>query len=142
MRADLVALPGQQPRQHGDELGQHLPLGDLARAEIDRGAEIEQEPGGDLAVLVVDAHVGHLRARRDVPVDVADIVVGLVFAQVGEIEAEAAEQRAVVALQQAVEPADHRPLEPREQRLQPACGDPDMGLQRLFGRGHGAQDLA
>jgi hypothetical protein len=46
---------------------------------------------------------------------VAHIVVVLVLAQVGEVEAEAAEQRAVVTLQQAVEPADHRPLELAQQ---------------------------
>ena len=94
----------------------------VSRAEIDRRAQVEQEPGGDLAVLVVVAHVGRLQARGDVPVDVAHVVVVLVFAQVGEVEAEAAEQRAVVALQQAVEPADHRPLEPPQELLR-LCGD-------------------
>ena len=43
------------------------------------------------------------------------IVVVLVFAQVGEIEAVAAEQRAVVAVQQAVEPAHDRPFEPAQE---------------------------
>jgi hypothetical protein len=36
---------------------------------------------------------------------VAHVVAVLVFAQVGEVEAEAAKERAVVALQQAVQPA-------------------------------------
>ena len=54
---------------------------------------------------------GVCSARGDVPVDVAHVVVVLVFAQVGQVQAGAAQQRAVVALQQAVEPADHRPLQ-------------------------------
>ena len=58
-----------------------------------------------------------LQPRGHVPVDIAHVVVQLVFAQVGEIEAEAAEQRAVIALQQAVEPAQHGPLEPAQQPL-------------------------
>ena len=49
--------------------------------------------------------------RGDVPVDVAHVVAVLVHAQVGQVEPGAAPQRAVVALQQAVEPADHRPLQ-------------------------------
>ena len=60
---------------------------------------------------------GCLQARRDVPVDVAHVVVVLVFAQVGQVQAGAAHQRAVVALQQAVEPADHRPFEPPQHTL-------------------------
>ena len=74
------------------------------------------------------AHVRRLQPRGDVPVDVAHVVVVLVFAQVGEIEAEAAEQRAVVAVQQAVETADHRPLEPPQDAPQ------DLRGRRL---GHG-----
>ncbi len=116
-RAHPVAAPRQQPRHHRREFGQHVALLDLHRAEIDRGAEIEQEPGGDLAVLVVLAHMRHLQPRGDVPVDVAHVVVELVFAQIGQIEPEAAEQRAVVALQQAVETADHRPFQPLQQGL-------------------------
>ncbi len=60
------------------------------------------------------AHVGRLQPRGDVPVDVTHVVVQLVLAEIGEIEAEGAEQRAVVALQQAVEAAYHRPLEPAQ----------------------------
>jgi hypothetical protein len=104
---------GEEARQDCDEFGQDLPLVLLARAEIDRGAQVQQEPGGDLAVLVVDSNVRHLRARRHVPVDMADVVVHLIFAKVSEIEADAAEQGAIVPLQQSVEPADHRPFEPR-----------------------------
>ena len=44
-------------------------------------------------------------ARGGVPVDGARIVAETVFPQVGEIEAEAAEQSQVIALQHAVEPA-------------------------------------
>ena len=52
------------------------------------------------------AHVGAVHARGHVPVDVAQVVARLVLAQVGEVDAGAAEQRAVVALQPAVEAPD------------------------------------
>ena len=107
------------------------------------GRQVEQEPGGDLAVLVVLAHVGRLQARGDVPVDVAHVVVVLVLAQVGEVEAEAAEQRAVVAVQQAVETADHRPLEPAQDRfrISPAAAATRTCVsQRLLRRGNVLHD--
>ncbi len=96
---------------------EQLALAYPRRAEIDRRAQVEQEPGGDLPVLVVLPHVGDRQAGGDVPVDVADIVVNLVFAQVGEVQPEPAEERPVVALQQPVETAEDRPLEPREDLL-------------------------
>jgi hypothetical protein len=110
-RADAVAVAREQARQHRDEVGRHRALAHLARAEVHRGREVEQEPGADVAVLVVLAHVGRLQARGDVPVDVAHIVVVLVLPQVGEVQAKSPEKRSVVAVQQAVEPTDHRPLE-------------------------------
>ena len=50
----------------------------------------------------------------------AHVVMVLVFAQVGQVHAGAAQQGAVVALQQAVEAAQHGPLEPAQQ-LVGAC---------------------
>jgi hypothetical protein len=87
-----------------------------ARAEVDAAGEVEQEPGAEVAVLGELAHVGLLQPRGDVPVDVAHVVVQLVLAQVGQVDAGAAQQRAVVALQQAVQAAQHRPLELRSSR--------------------------
>jgi hypothetical protein len=115
--ADAVAVAREQARQHGHEFGRDVALAQLARAEVDRGAQVHQEPGRHLAVFGEHAHVRHLHARRDVPVDVAHVVVQLVFAQVGQVEPGAAQQRAVVALQQAVEPADDLPLEPAQHLL-------------------------
>ena len=99
------------------ELGGHVALALLTRAEIDRGAQVQQEPGGHLAVFGEHAHVRRLHARRDVPVDVAHVVVVLVFAQVRQVQAGAAHQRAVVALQQAVQAADHRPFQAAQHML-------------------------
>jgi hypothetical protein len=118
-RADAVAVARHHARQRGDEAGRHGQLGDVAGAEVDAAREVEQEPGGQVAVLEELAHVGLLQPRGDVPVDVAHVVVVLVLAQVGQVDAGAAHQRAVVALQQAVEPAEHRPLQPRSSASAP-----------------------
>ncbi len=115
--ADAIAVARQDSREHRDELRRNRLLLQLLRAEIDRRGEVEQEPRRDFALLVVLAHVGRLEAGGDVPVDVADVVAVRVFAQVGEVEAVAAEQRPVIAVQHPVEPADHRPLEPPQDRI-------------------------
>ena len=111
-RADPVAVRGKDARQHGHEIVGHRALLDCLRAESDRWREIEQEPRGDFAFLVVFAHVGCGKACRDVPVDMADVIVIDVLAKIGQIEPVTAKQRAVVAVEHAVEPTDHRPLEP------------------------------
>ena len=59
----------------------------------------------------------HLQPRGDVPVNVAHIVGRAVFTQVGQVQPGAAQQRAVVALAQAVELADDGPLQAAQQLL-------------------------
>ena len=116
-RADAVPVACEQTRQHGDELGRDRALLRLPGPEIHRRAQVQQEPRRDLAILVELPHVGRLETRRDVPVDVANVVVVLVLPQIGEIQAEAAEQRAVIPMHRSVEAADHRPLETAENAL-------------------------
>jgi cysteine sulfinate desulfinase/cysteine desulfurase-like protein len=116
-RADRVAVARQHACQHRDEAREHLVLAGLARAEVHRRAEVEQEPADHLAILVVVAHVQRLQPRGHVPVDAAHVVVRLVLAHVGEVESRAAEQRAIAAVQQPVEAPQHRPLETAQQPL-------------------------
>jgi hypothetical protein len=110
-------VTGQQAGERRHEVDQDTPLEPLRLPgpEVDRGAEVEQEPRGDLTVLVVFANVRRIHPGGDAPVDVPDVVAVLVFAQVREVDAVAAEQRAVVALKQAVEPADDLPVEALEE---------------------------
>ncbi len=126
-RAHLVPVPRQHPGQRRDGVHQHAPLQPLRLPgpEVHRRAQVQQEPGRDLAILEELADVRRVHPRRDVPVDVADVVAVLVLAQVGEIDAVAPEQAPVVALEQAVQPADDRPVESLED-----------ALRRRRGRGH------
>ena len=61
--------------------------------------------------------MGNLQTCGDVPVNVAHVVVVLVFAQVGQINARTAQQGSVVALQQAVKAADHGPFQAAQDAL-------------------------
>ena len=101
----------QYARQYRHEFGRHLALALLTRAEIHRRAEVQQKPGVHLPVFSKHPHMRLLQTRRHIPVDMAHIVVMLVFAKVSQVHAGAAKQRAVVTLQQAVEAAQHRPFQ-------------------------------
>ena len=90
---------------------------DVGGPEVDRRAQVEQEPRGDLAILEVLADVRRVHPGGDVPVDVPDVVAVLVLAQVREVHAVAVEQAPVVALEQPVEPADDLPVEALEDAL-------------------------
>ena len=139
-RADTVAPPGQEPRQRRNEVDENGPLLAITadRSEIDGRAEVEQEPRRDLAVLVIFADIGCRHPRGHVPVDRANIVAELVFAKCREIEAAAAEQAPIIALEQAVQPANHLPVEALEDALRrgrgrhsgPGAGRPGRGRAR------------
>ena len=110
-RADPVAAPHEQLADRGGQLAEDLLLGSLHGAERHGARTVEQEPSRELAVLHELPYEQLVHAGGDVPVDVADVVTPLVVAQVAEVGAVAAQQRAVVALQAAVESPDDLPLE-------------------------------
>ena len=64
----------------------------------------------------------------------------LVFAQIGEVEPEAAEQRPVIALQDSVKRRMHRPFQALAGCAQDFAPTADMGLQRFVGRRNLVQD--
>ena len=112
-------MPRQQARHRRDEIDQHrsLQVLRLHRAKIHRGAEVEQKPRGDLAIFDVLPDVRRVHARGDIPIDVANIVFGLIFAQIGKVHAVAVEQAAIIALQQAIQAADDLPVEALQDAL-------------------------
>src|SRR5690242_21522778 len=67
-RPDPVAVAGQDPGQRRDEVDEDAPLLALGLdgPEVDRRAEVEQEPGRDLAVLEELPDVRCVHPGRDV----------------------------------------------------------------------------
>jgi hypothetical protein len=57
-RADAVAMAGQQPGQHANEFTGDLALGREVRPEVDARAEVDDEPGAELAVFGELADIG------------------------------------------------------------------------------------
>ena len=117
--ADPVAVARQDARQRGDDIDEHGPLVAIVggRPEVDRRAEVEQEPRRQLAILVVLADVRRRQTCGHVPVDVPDVIAELVLAQAGEVDAVAAEEAPIVALEEAVQSADDLPVEVLEDAL-------------------------
>ena len=62
-----------EANRHG--LSCQLTLADSARPKVHRARHVDQKPGRHLAVFLVLTHIRRLHARRDVPVDVTNVVV-------------------------------------------------------------------
>src|SRR5206468_3676631 len=97
--------------QHGGQLGGHLALLLQERAELAAATAVEQQQDGQLALLdeALDERVAH--AGGDVPVDGADVVAGLVLADLLKGDAGALEDAAVLAAEQVLDGAAGPELE-------------------------------
>src|SRR5207249_7797684 len=120
-RSDAIAVTGQEPRQHGDEFGRHETLLDMG-AEIHRRAQVQQEPRRNFSIFIVHPDIGCQETRGDVPIDVTDIVVILVLAQIGQIQPETAKQSLIIAMKQPVQPANDGPLQSPQYGLSRGAG--------------------
>ena len=104
-------------------------LAAVGRAEPHRERAVEHDPGHEDALGELHPDVRLPRAGRHVPVDQPDVVTRHVRAHLGELAAAAEQVRAVIAREEAVDPAADRELEGAEQRLRhrPGAG----ALRRL-----------
>lgn len=95
--AHLVVVLRGREGQHGGDFGLQVFLQAVRGAEHPGAADIHQEHHRQLALLFVDLDVGRARAGRDVPVDVAHVVAGAVFAHFGKRHAASPEGRVILS---------------------------------------------
>ncbi len=95
--ADPIVVPRGRQREDGADLGGQLSLGPETAAESLRGAEVHHEADGELPLFQVALDIRGPQARRDVPVDTADIVSGLIFAHLGELDSPATKGAGVLS---------------------------------------------
>src|SRR4029077_4471293 len=76
----------------------------IRRAAPGHGAtDVEDDRGAEVGFLFVLAHDPAVGARGDLPVDVAEVVAGLIRAVVGELDRKAFARRSVQAGHEAVD---------------------------------------
>src|SRR5471030_1133073 len=102
-----------RPEQHDQagELQQRLALGLRAGPEVQGRRVLEDQEQRDLALLHEFLAIGLAEAGGDVPVDVADVVAELILHHLVELDAAAAEGRAVFAAEDVLDGVAHAPLQ-------------------------------
>ena len=98
-QAHLVVVADGGEGQHGGDLGRQFAFGLRARTEDARSAQVHQEHEGQLPFLHIFFNERMVHARRDVPINGADFVAGLVFAHLLKIHALPLENAVVLAAQ-------------------------------------------
>src|SRR5260370_1165714 len=91
--------------------------GALMKSEMTNISERRLIPCSPAEMSGLRADIRSIRAGGDVPVNVANVIFGLVLAQTGEIHAEAIKQGAVIALKLAIQAADDLPVEALQNAL-------------------------
>ena len=124
--AGLVVVGVGGEGEQGRELGGQLALGGGGGAEAGGGADVDEQVEDELALFDVLLDVGRAHARRDVPVDEAHLVAGLVLAHLAELEAAAAEDAVVLAEEEQAHEAAGADLQA-----------PDAGEHLLLGEAGG-----
>ncbi len=114
--AEPVAAPRRDVPDRERGAGRDVALAPLGGAEAHRGRDVEHEPGDEHALGEVDAHVRHVRPRRDVPLDQPHVVAGHVRPHLRELGSLAVAGRAELAREQPVDAAADVELQRTQKR--------------------------
>ena len=113
--ADPVAVAAEQSGEDEREFGKHI-LFHAAWATDHHGCgSVEDEPRGQLTILVEFAYLRFIEPSGDVPVDVPRVVAFDVRPQPGEVETSTSPLGAIPALDAPVESPHDPPLQPEQQ---------------------------
>jgi hypothetical protein len=94
---DAIVVADGGERQHRRDLGGQVALLALARSEAAGRRHVDDQQHGHLALLAEQLDVSLVHARRDVPVDEADVVAGDIGTHLLERDAASLEDRMVLA---------------------------------------------
>src|SRR4051812_29927614 len=90
--ADTISMATQHACKNCHKFDRYAAFFYVLGPEINRWTKIQQKPGAQVAFFVILTDIRRLHASSNVPVDVANIIVVLVLAEVGEIQAKSAKQ--------------------------------------------------
>src|SRR5215212_9519697 len=117
---DPVAVPADHPGQDEGEFGKEVLLSAARAADHHGRRSVEDEPRGQLTILVEFAYLRFIEPGSDVPVDVPGVVAFDVRPQPGEVEASTSPRGAIPALDAPVEPAYDSPFQAVQQAVGPS----------------------
>ena len=83
----------------------------LSRAQSARGRDVDDEDHEEIPLLHELSHVGRVAPGRDLPVDGADVVPGLIGTDEGELESTAVEDRRVITAEEGFDEVPGTDLE-------------------------------
>ncbi len=109
--ADAVIAAERREREDARDLDRLLALGRVPGAERAGRAHVDDEDDRELALFAVLLDERAARARRRVPVDRADVVARLVFAELVEVHPATAEARLHAAVERVVAEAPRADLD-------------------------------
>ena len=113
---DRIALAVKEMAERSGRGGPHLELAEGAGPVGHRGARIEHEQSRDIGLFLVALDIVAVHASEDLPVEMAQVIAGNVFAMLNELHAEAVAGALVLARQEAIDDALGYQLQTRKTR--------------------------
>ena len=101
--AYLIVVVDGGEGQHGAELRDQILFPGMCRAEEGAGADVDKKHDGQLAFFLEQLAKGMVEARRDIPVDEADVIAGSILTHLAEAHATALEGTMVFAREKMAE---------------------------------------
>src|SRR3569623_1066205 len=124
-QADAIVVSDRRHREHAGELCRERAFLNLAAPELARGRDVDEQPQLELALLAELLDERAAGSRRDAPIDRANLVARHVLADAVEVDAAAAERRAVRA-------GEHRRYEAAGLQLDPPHALHDVAHARCL----------
>ncbi len=94
---DFVVVLYCRKSKHGSNFGHHFLFEPLPAAEFVRSAHIYQQSHRKLAFLIENFYIRVIEPRRNIPVDISDVIAVLVFPYFAESHAATLERTVILS---------------------------------------------
>src|SRR4029077_927084 len=121
-QADAIHVLDSRERKNSSQLGSDVAFTPVDGAERHRRRNVDRDDHREIALLDELLHVRSARARSDVPIDCADVVARLIFADLRELDPAPMKGGVIVARKTGAD-------EPRRKNLEVANASGDRNLK-------------
>ena len=120
-QANAVHILDRRECEHGRQLGGDVAFAPIDRSEGHRRRSVDRDDDRQIALFDELLHVRRAGARGHVPVDRADVIAGLIFANLGKLDSAALKCGVIVAGETGADQTRRKDLEvanpPGDRRL-------------------------